>query len=92
MVVRDQDLERVLYYARRIRALTLDIEIVIKSPDINLDVLFSIFNRINKAAAFHSVRTLEIFDGLESEFTYQHQLHLFPISAPTLETLTFLGG
>ena len=61
-----------------------------RSSDINLDVLSSVFDRINKTAGFHSLRTLEIFD--DPEATYQHQLHLFPTSTPNLVDLKFYVG
>ena len=73
-----------LYYARRIRVLSFDIEEISICSDINPDVLFSVLNRINKAAGFRSLRTLKIFDNSGLGATFK-----FPISAPNFETLGF---
>jgi len=74
----------VLYYARRIRVLFFNIgDFNIKS-----DVLF---NRINKAAAFRSLRALSITNNSQATSHWQHHQHPFPISAPNLETLEFYG-
>ena len=76
-----------LFYARRIRELTLDFRIIDDYPDLDLDIVFSIFNRINKAAAFSSLRTLLVYD---SGREYKNQLALFT-STPNLEVLKVLG-
>ena len=77
-----------LFYARRIQQLTLDFYVIDDYPDLDLDIVFSIFNRINKAAAFSSLRKLIISD---SGRKYKNQLALFFMSTPNLEVLEVRG-
>ena len=77
-----------LFYARRIQELTLDFYVIDDYPDLDLDIVFSIFNRINKAAAFSSLRRLIISDSGKK---YKNQLALFFISTPNLEVLEVRG-
>jgi len=50
------------------RSRNRDFEDINRSSDINLDVLFSVFDRINKAAAFHSHCTPRINDLEATKF------------------------
>jgi len=78
----------VLFYARRIQQLTLDFEVIDDYPDLDLDIVFSIFNRINKATAFTSLRRLIVYDSGKK---YKNQLALFFMSTPNLEVLEVRG-
>ena len=77
-----------LFYARRIQELTLDFGVIDDYPDLDLDIVFSIFNRINRAAAFTSLRRLIVYD---SGRKYKNQLALFFLSTPNLEVLEVRG-
>jgi len=56
-VVRDQHIERMLFYVRRIWELSLDFE-EFDGTGLDLDIVSSIIKRLSKASAFCSLRKL----------------------------------
>jgi len=78
-VVRDEHINRVLFYARRIRSLYFYSERTGPYSKLPINLLMNFIARINKLGAFYPLRKLFIQDAMSTT--------LFPISAPNLESI-----